>query len=271
MPSGRKSRQQRRATPPPVRSKGMPRSRQASPRAIAIAGGVAAVAVLGIVLAVVLTGGKGSDSVGTLPTTGSLANALPGAGDVHALLDGIPQSGLTLGSSAAPATLVEYVDLQCPYCRTFETEVMPELVRRYVRDGRLKVEARPLAFIGADSVRGRNALLAAARQDAAFDFAQILYDNQATENTGWLDDRMVARVAESIPGLNPRRLFAVRDDASIRQQAAELDADASAAHVDSTPTVLVGRSAGTARPVPLASPDDLHSVVAAIDAALGSS
>jgi protein-disulfide isomerase len=245
--------------------------RQASPRVLAIGGGVVAVAVVAIVLAVVLTGGKGGGSVATLPTSGSLANALPGARDVPELLDGIPQRGLTLGASSAPVTLLEYVDLQCPYCRAFETEVLPELVRRYVRDHKLKVEVRPLAFIGSDSVRGRNAMLAAARQGAAFDFAQILYDNQGTENTGWLDETIVARAAESIPRVDPRRLFADRGDASIRQQAAELDADAQAAHVDSTPTVLVGTSADTARTVPLASPTDLQSVVAAIDAALGSS
>ena len=58
MPSGKRARQQRQAaatavrTPPPVRSKGVGgvRTRQASPRALAIAGGVALIAVIAIVL-----------------------------------------------------------------------------------------------------------------------------------------------------------------------------------------------------------------------------
>ena len=55
MPSGKRAKQQRRQaaqrTPPPVRSKGVGgvRPRQASPRALAIAGGVALVAVIAIV------------------------------------------------------------------------------------------------------------------------------------------------------------------------------------------------------------------------------
>ena len=71
------------------------------------------------------------------------------------LFEGIPQHGNVLGYASAPVTMVEYVDLQCPYCRAFETEVMPTMIRRYVRTGKLKVEARPLAFIGPDSERGR--------------------------------------------------------------------------------------------------------------------
>ena len=31
-------------------------------------------------------------------------------------------------------------------------------------------------------------MIAAGAQNKAFNFAQILYDNQGTENTGWLND-----------------------------------------------------------------------------------
>jgi protein-disulfide isomerase len=79
--------------------------------------------------------------------------------------------------------MVEYVDLQCPYCQQFETAAMPPLISRYVRTGKVKVEARTLAFIGPDSQRGRDAALAAADQNKLFNFIQLLYLNQGAPRT----------------------------------------------------------------------------------------
>jgi Thioredoxin len=58
---------------------------------------------------------------------------------------------------------------------------MPLLVSRYVRTGKLKVVFRPLTFNGPDSVRGRNAVVAAGRQGRLFDVRELLYRNQGTE------------------------------------------------------------------------------------------
>jgi protein-disulfide isomerase len=236
---------------------------------LAVAAGVAVLVAVGIGLAVALGGGSKS-SVGPLPTNGSLRNALPGAAEVTTLLRGIPQHGFVLGSSSARVTLTAYVDPQCPYCRELETQVMPDIVRRYVRSGKVKVSARVLDFIGPDSSRGRNAIIAAAAQNKAFDLAQLLYDNQGTENTGWLDDRMVADAARSIPGLNPRKLFATRDAAAVKAQAAAFDREAAADGVTGTPTLFVAAPGTPRHEVSLASPTDEQSLVTAIEAALRS-
>lgn len=214
------------------------RRRQASPRALAIFGGTAAVLAVAIVLGIVLTGGKSAGP--NVPAVGSLTNALPGASDVQGMFKGIPQQGMTLGSAFAPVSLVEYVDLQCPACRQAETEVLPDVVTRYVRTGKAKLVLRPLAFVGPDSVRGRDALLAAARQNRAFDFLQLLYVNQGTENTGWLSEQMVAQAAASIPGLRVHDLLTLRHAPGISKLAAQYDSLARAAGIDSTPTFVVG-------------------------------
>ena len=253
-----------------MQSKGGPRrARQASPRALAIGGAVAAAIVLVIVLAIVLSSGGGAIKASSLPTNGSLASGLPGAGDVNTMFKGIPQKGLTLGSAFAPVTLVEYIDLQCPFCQTFETQVFPSIVEKYVRTGKLRVIVRPLDFLGPDSTRGRNAMIAAGVQNKAFDFSEILYDNQGTENTGWLDDSMIVQAAASIPGLNPRLLYSQRNNSFVRQQASDYDAQQAADKVNSTPTLFVGKTGTKGKVVSLASATDEASLVKAIDAALG--
>lgn len=269
MPSGKRARQRRRATvPAPPASARAPR--QASPRVLAIAGGVLLVIVVAVVLAVVLTGGNsGGPSLSSIPTRGSVANGLPGAADVHAEFKGIRQSGLFLGSAAAPVTMIEYIDLQCPFCQQFETQVMPGIVAKWVRTGKLKVEARTLDFIGPDSIRGRNAMFAAGFQNHAFDFAQLLYDNQQTENTGWLNDAMVARAAESIPGANPREIVRQSRTPAAAATGTRIDGQAKADKIDSTPSILVGKTGATPQPVLLKNPTDAASLDAAIQAALG--
>jgi protein-disulfide isomerase len=106
-----------------------------------------------------------------------LAGALIGASQLDAreekpavapattLLRGIPQQGTALGSPSAPVTLIEYADLQCPYCGEWARNVFPQLVREYVSSGKLRIVYRGLAFIGPDSYTALQTAVAAGQQD----------------------------------------------------------------------------------------------------------
>jgi protein-disulfide isomerase len=245
MTSGKATKRKRQAKvpPPPVKTPGQ--RRQASPKVLIGAGVVVALIVAAIVLGFVLTGGNSSSS--STPARGSLTDALPGAAETQRLFDGIPQHGTVLGSLNAPVTVVQYVDLQCPFCQQFETQAMPKLLARYVRSGKVKIEARPIAFIGPDSERGRAGALAAADQNRMFNYMQLLYLNQGTENTGWLDDRMATAAASSIPGLDVHAWSDARASSAVEAKASQLDSQGDADNVSETPTVLVGKSGGPLR------------------------
>jgi protein-disulfide isomerase len=235
----------------------------------------AAVVVVAVAVAIALAfvlGGKGSSGIPkNLPAVGSIAAGLPGSADVAKEFTGIPQTGTTLGKASAPVTLTEFVDLQCPYCDEFETQVFPGLVSQYVRSGKVKVVLRPWAFIGPDSIRGQAAVLAAANQGLGFNYAAILYDNQGTENTGWLDDAMVADAAASIPDLRVQTLLSDRGSSGVKAAAKQVDDDATTEHVDSTPTLFVGKSGTNGKRVVMSSPTDRAAVVSAISKALSPS
>jgi len=274
VPSGKRSKQQRRdehaKSPPPVRSKGVgvARPRQASQRALAIGGGVAALLVVVVVVALVLSGGKSSGLPKNAVAVGSLTNALTGASDAAAEFNGIPQKGTTLGWPSAPVTMVEYIDLQCPICQQFETQVFPNILQKYVRTKKVKVIVKPWAFIGPDSVRGQDATLAAAQQDKAFNFVQILYDNQGTENTGWLNDQMVYAIAASVPGMKTRQLFGERNSTAVKNAAAAVSTDAKENNVTGTPSIFVGKRGQNPTYVTLSGGTDEATLVKALDAAL---
>lgn len=252
-----------------MQSKGGPRSRQASPRTLLVGGIVVFLVVLGTGLAFAFSGSGGG---GGLPknaqATGSLADALPGAADVNSMLKGIPQSGRTLGWPFAPVTMTEYIDLQCPICQQFETQVFPDIIQKYVRTKKVKVVVEPWAFIGNDSFRGQNVMLAAEKQNKAFNFEQVLYANQGTENTGWLTDDMLYQIAVSVPGMKISPLFAERGSASVKKDAAQIAADAQANNVTGTPTIFVGKSGAKPKQVPMANGLDETTLVKYLDSAI---
>jgi protein-disulfide isomerase len=270
MPSGKRARQQRHEaaaavrTPPPVRSKGLGgvRPRQASPRALAIGGGIAAVVVIAIVLAAVLGGGSKKAQNINLPARGSAdwPGAMQGSTDVRSLFKGIPQQGLILGNPNAPATLTEFIDLQCPVCQLFETQQLPNIVKKYVRTGKLNIRMEPWEirdFPGgpADSARGQAATIAASLQNKGFQFAELLYINQGTENSGWLTEDVVGSAAASVDGSEPRRVLDDLDSSGVKATVKEVDNQAASAGFNSTPTLLLNHRGQKAHVVARSLPD----------------
>jgi protein-disulfide isomerase len=257
MTSGKQARRQRQqAARPPVRST---EGRRASPKVLGIALAIVIAIALAVVLAVVFTGGSSGNS----SVTGS---TLPDSDVIAQQLGGIPQQGNVLGKASAPVTMVEYIDLQCPVCRQFETEVMPTLIQRYVRPGKVKVEVRPIAFIGPDSERGRRAMIAAEPEGKAFNFSQILYFNQGAENSGWLDDSMIANAAVSV-GLDPQTILKNKDSKAVDARATTYDQSSRSDGVSGTPTIGIAKSGGKPTYFPAGDPG-LSPVSAALDKAL---
>ena len=269
MTSGKASRKAKQSGPPPVKrasTKGGV-GRQASPKVLMAGGAIVAAIVVAIVLGVVLSGGSSDSS--TLPETGSLETNLSGAAEVEDLFKGIPQSGMSLGADDAPVTMVQYIDLQCPACQAFETASFPDLVEKWVRPGKLRIETQAWAFIGPDSVRGQKAVIAAGNQGKAFNYAALLYNNQGAENAGWLDDDMVGRVAAAIPGMKVQQLLDDRGTSEVDKAVQEVDKEAAAQGVNSTPTIFVGKTGEKPVQINLISLDDPTPIEDAIKEALG--
>jgi protein-disulfide isomerase len=162
--------------------------------------------LLALVAVALVAGCGGGDS------SARSAPAPEPASGVEQLYDPIPQDGVRLGSRDAPATLIEFADLQCPFCGRFSREVLPTVVDAYVARGRIAYELRIRAFIGRDSVRAAGAAAAAARQDRLFQFADLFYRNQGPENSGYVTNAFVRGIADEVPGLDAERVVAAAND-----------------------------------------------------------
>ena len=171
--------------------------------------------------------------------------ALPVSAQLAPVLHGIPQHGAWLGRMDAPLTLVEYADVQCPYCARFSRDVFPAVVKKYVRSGRVRVLYRGLAFVGPDSLTGLRWVVAAGRQNRLWNVLELLFANQGQENSGWVTAARLEAVTHDIPGL---RLVALRHDsrgAAVTAQIRAAAAAARAAGVPGTPYFQAGRSLST--------------------------
>src|SRR5919201_3597238 len=154
-------------------------------------GGVLAAAAVIVVVAVVASGGGGDNPSDRPQAAQQTSGAIPGQKESSEMLADIPQQGIYLGKANAPVRLVEFADLQCPYCREYSLQVLPQLVQDYVRSGKVRMEFRNLAFLGNDSVTAGRAASAAARQDRLWNFVDVLYFNQGEENSGYVTSQFL--------------------------------------------------------------------------------
>jgi protein-disulfide isomerase len=161
-------------------------------------------------------------------------------GGVATLLHGIPQRGNELGSPRAPVTLAYYADIQCPYCGEWSRGTLPDVVRRYVRTGQVRMVFRGLAFVGPDSDTALRTTIAAGNQNRLWNMLEGLYHNQGAENAGWVTDDLVQRVGSSVPGLDVGRMLGERTSAGVDAAIVADRNDATRMGVNATPSFGVG-------------------------------
>jgi protein-disulfide isomerase len=158
---------------------------------------------------------------------------------------GIPQSGNTLGAENAPKTLMIFADMQCPFCREFETQAFPSIVKNDVRSGQLRVVFQPISILGGDSTVAARAVVAAAQQNKFFDYASTFYANQGEENTGYVTEAFLTKIAKAVPGLNLEKWKADLGAGAGTSIMSGAETAAKTAGVDSTPSFFVAKKGHT--------------------------
>lgn len=206
--------------------------------------GVLIGAAIVIVVAIVISS-NGSNPIGPGPSLSGRATERL----VDAELAGVPQSGAQLGNPAAPVTAIYYGDLECPYCAALTTGQagggLPALIANQVRHGQVKVEYRSFctatcndygqALFNAQQV----AALAAGMQNKFWYYTELFYHEQHAEGSGYVTPAFLNMLARQTPGLNIAKWQADQKDPNLLAQVELGEADATAASLQGTPTIII--------------------------------
>jgi len=207
-------------------------------------GGVVVVVVVAIVVILIATGGGGGRT--KVPEKHE-QNAI--ANEVNARLEGIPQSGRTIGSPSAPVTMQYFGDLECPICKKFSDKsgALPALIAGPVKDGKLRIEYMNLqtATRNPETFKTQQkAAMAAGPQKKQWNYIELFYNEQGEEDTEYVNEAYLQGLAKQIPGLNLSKWQSERSNPTFES---ELQTDAQLANnsgLTGTPSFLIGHSGG---------------------------
>lgn len=174
------------------------------------------------------------------------------SGDVQALIEGLPQDGDTIGEADAPATILEFADLQCPFCADFATGEIPTLLEGPVSAGDAKIQFRNWVILGPDSEAAAAAALAAGEQDRMWNFIEAFYADQGAENSGYVTDDFLLQIAETAGIPDIEAWEASRDPASWTAELKAINGEATGLGFNGTPSFAVDAGQGP-EPLPNAS------------------
>lgn len=217
---------------------------------------VAAIAVIGILVAVIMEGTK---PAGPGPLNMASDGIKIGADYKAVKTDALPADSAPVATPANEAGVVDitlFVDYLCPICGEFE-KVNGEAINELVASGAATIEIHPIAFLDNRSqgtkysTRATNAAACMANYtpDAFFTFHNLLFANQPAENTPGLDDATIIELATKA-GANVQVTDCINNGDYVDWVAAETNRamsgelainnlDPSFTGVTGTPTVLI--------------------------------
>jgi protein-disulfide isomerase len=227
--------------------------------------GIVVVVVIAAVVVILIATGGGSSK--NEAKSGSKA-ANENVTTVSNLIGGIPQSGTTLGNPNAPVTLKYYGDLECPICRDFTLGAFPEIVQKWVKTGKVKVEYHSMETATREPEvfdTQQIAALAAGKQNLGWYYIELFYHEQGEEDSGYVTESYLQNLAQQVPGLDLSKWTADRSDPELANQIETDKQTANNEGFTGTPSFLIGKTGGKLEKVTELSTADLQEASALFD------
>lgn len=148
-----------------------------------------------------------------------------------------PQSdGRVLGAEDAPVTVIEFTDLQCPYCARFARDTWPRIRKEYVDTGKVRFATRDLPLRFHDfAVPAAVAARCAGAQGKYWEYREALFAAQSR-----LGSEPYAGLASQL-GLDAARFATCRADPAMLEAVRQDAVLAAANGISGTPSFVIGR------------------------------
>lgn len=181
-------------------------------------------AVLGLVMGLVMVG-ISLASVSADPSSSARASTFPADRNV-------------VGNPSAKVRMVVYFDFQCSHCMNLYFDVESQLIERYVATGKVRLETRPLGFLGPASQRAAMAAMAAADQGRYLDYMAALWRDFRTSGPNAYTDDNLKALASRV-GLDRGRFDATYASAAKAAEVKGFESQASSQGVKSVPQTFI--------------------------------
>jgi len=146
--------------------------------------------------------------------------------------------GQALGSAGAPVTMVEFSDLECPFCRQYYMTSFQEIRKEYIETGKVRyiVQDFPLETIHANAIPAAKAAQCGGQQDKFWEVRLGLSAVRA------LNEASIRDVAKR-QSLDMRRFNECMAANSVESVINKHKERATVIGVTGTPTFVIGRTA----------------------------
>ncbi|MBI4599347.1 DsbA family protein [Candidatus Uhrbacteria bacterium] len=188
-----------------------------------------------------------------VPSGGAAAPSAPSAAQPAGKVKPVSKEDHVRGDGKAPVTLIEYSDLECPFCKRFHPTVL-QLMKEY--QGKVKWVYRhfPLSF-HANAQKEAEATECAAvvgGNDAFWKYTDAIYERTTSNGTGFALDKLVPLAKEM--GIDEGKFKECLDSGKMAQRVQNDFNEGQAAGVDGTPGTILLAKDGTSAIVPGAVP-----------------
>lgn len=149
----------------------------------------------------------------------------------------------SMGDPTAPIKVEEFSDFQCPYCRLFADEEEQAIIENYVNTGKVYFTYTPFAFLDGNAIDGESksaaqAAYCAADQNKFWEYHDVLFANQNSENAGDFADKRLIAFAEKL-GLDMGEFRSCFNGKTYRQQVLDDLTRGRSLGVSATPTFFI--------------------------------
>ena len=143
-----------------------------------------------------------------------------------------------LGNPNAKISIIEFGDYQCTFCYKFHDDTMEKIYEKYVKTGDVNFIYKDFPLNGEASILASEASYCAQQQGHFWEYHDLIYDNWAGENTGWITNKALSGFAKDL-GLNLEKFNLCMDNSIFRQKVLDNEQFGVKINIDATPSFLI--------------------------------